>query len=97
MDAFDAPRFTYSVERKKYLPDNVFGKPEPNIYAGNVFSLLKELSFSSESWISLLNGGDASYCEKPKINVRACCFVTLPSWNNLTINRLVALIRTSAK
>ena len=47
--AFDVPRFTYSAERKKYLPDAVFGKKaEPNIYAGIDFYLsLSQLSLGS--------------------------------------------------
>ena len=40
VSAFDVPRFTYSAERKKYLPDAVFGKhAEPNIYAGTLSSV----------------------------------------------------------
>lgn len=34
IDAFDVPRFTYSAERKKYLPDDALGKPKPSLYAG---------------------------------------------------------------
>eukprot|EP00094_Tigriopus_californicus_P009484 TCALIF_09146-PA protein Name:"Similar to POLE2 DNA polymerase epsilon subunit 2 (Homo sapiens)" AED:0.02 eAED:0.02 QI:0/0/0/0.75/1/1/4/0/457 len=31
--AYDVPRFSYSVERKKYLPDASLGLPEPKLYA----------------------------------------------------------------
>ncbi len=34
IDAFDVPRLSFSSERKKYLPDSVLGRAEPDIYAG---------------------------------------------------------------
>jgi hypothetical protein len=34
VDAFAVPRLSYSVDRKKFLPEASFGVPEPEIYAG---------------------------------------------------------------
>lgn len=44
--AYDVPRFSYSVERKKYLPDDALGHREPKLYAGKnitVFMFSTEL------------------------------------------------------
>ena len=35
IDAFDVPRFTYSIERKKYLSDKSLAKDGPKVYGGN--------------------------------------------------------------
>ena len=34
IDAFAVPRFTYSVDRKKFLPDDVLNVEQPKLYAG---------------------------------------------------------------
>ena len=34
IDAFTVPRFTYSVDRKKFLPDDLINAGQPKIYAG---------------------------------------------------------------
>ena len=34
IDAFSVPRFTYSVDRKKFLPDDVLKIESPKLYAG---------------------------------------------------------------
>ena len=46
IDAFDVPRFTYSIERKKYLPDKSLGKAGPKVYGGNS----EELLFPNFDW-----------------------------------------------
>ena len=35
IDAFDVPRFSYSEELKKYVPDSTLDLPKPKIYAGS--------------------------------------------------------------
>ena len=34
IDAFTVPRFTYSIDRKKFLPDDELGLNQPKLYAG---------------------------------------------------------------
>ena len=35
IDAFSVPRLTYSVDRKKFIPDKQAGLPEAKIFPGN--------------------------------------------------------------
>ena len=39
IDAFAVPRFTFSVDRKKFLPDDILNVEPPKLYAGKVVVL----------------------------------------------------------
>ena len=39
IDAFTVPRFSYSLDRKKFLPDKSLGRPEPKLLAGKYNSI----------------------------------------------------------
>lgn len=74
IDAFDVPRFTYSLERKKFLSDGDMGREDPVVYSG-------KLSFC-------INIREDDYCAVLRrnrwriheINVRVWCVVRLLSF-----------------
>ena len=41
IDAFEVPRFTFSVDRKKFLPDDSLNVERPKLYAGKSVNSMK--------------------------------------------------------
>ena len=37
INAFEVPKLTYSLDRKKFLPDHTMGLPQAKLFAGNCF------------------------------------------------------------
>lgn len=57
IDAFSVPRFTYSVDRKKFLPDDVLNIESPKLYAGMYYAFLfySVSGYHKSIWISHSN------------------------------------------
>ena len=104
INAFEVPKLTYSLDRKKFLPDHTMGLPQAKLFAGNCFLVsfpMKE--FSGTTREDYLHQFSIPGMESLLPFIRRNCLLKAGSmygsggasdWyvnRDLTINRLVAL------